>query len=49
MNQFELNKQIQQFILQKDKNAESYSTADRKFIAQYEGNGNGHGNGNGNG
>ena len=39
MNQFELNKQIQQFILQKDKNAESYSTADRKFIAQYEGSG----------
>lgn len=39
MNQFELNKQIQQFVLQKDKNAESYSTADRKFIAQYEGSG----------
>lgn len=39
MNQFELNKQIQQFILQKDKNTESYSTADRKFIAQYEGSG----------
>ena len=39
MNQFELNKQIQQFILQKDKNAESYSTADKKFIAQYEGSG----------
>ena len=39
MNQFELNKQIQQFILQKDKSAESYSTADRKFIAQYEGSG----------
>ena len=39
MNQFELNKQIQQFILQKDKNAESYSTADRKFIARYEGSG----------
>ena len=39
MNQFELNKQIQQFILQKDKNAESYSIADKKFIAQYEGSG----------
>ena len=39
MNQFELNKQIQQFVLQKDKNAETYSTADRKFIAQYEGSG----------
>jgi type I restriction-modification system DNA methylase subunit len=39
MNQFELNKQIQDFILQKDKNSESYSTADKKFIAQYEGSG----------
>ena len=39
MNQLELNKQIQQFIIQNDKNAESYSTADRKFIAQYEGSG----------
>ena len=39
MNQFELNKQIQDFILKKDKNSESYSTADKKFIAQYEGSG----------
>ena len=39
MNQFELNKQIEQFILKKDKNSDSYSTADKKFIAGYSGSG----------
>ena len=39
MNQFELNKQIEQFILKKDKNSESYSTADKMFIAGYSGSG----------
>jgi type I restriction-modification system DNA methylase subunit len=39
MNQFELNNQIEQFILKKDKNSESYSTADKKFIAGYSGSG----------
>jgi len=39
MNQFELNKQIQQLILQKDKAGETYSFDEKKFIAQYEGSG----------
>ncbi len=39
MNQFELNKQIQAFILKKDKAGEAYSLEDKKFIAQYEGSG----------
>lgn len=39
MNQFELNKQIQQLILKKDKAGETYSFDEKKFIAQYEGSG----------
>ena len=39
MNQFELNKQIQQLILKKDKASEAYSFDEKKFIAQYEGSG----------
>jgi len=39
MNQFELNKQIQQLILKKDKAGEAYSFDEKKFIAQYEGSG----------
>jgi type I restriction-modification system DNA methylase subunit len=39
MNQFELNKQIQQLILKKDKTGETYSFDEKKFIAQYEGSG----------
>jgi type I restriction-modification system DNA methylase subunit len=39
MNQFELNKQIQQLILKKDKAGEMYSFDEKKFIAQYEGSG----------
>ena len=39
MNQFELNKQIQQLILKKDKAGETYSFHEKKFIAQYEGSG----------
>ena len=39
MNQFELNKQIEQFILKKDKASESYSSEDKKFIAGYSGSG----------
>lgn len=39
MNQFELNKQIQQLILKKDKACETYSFDEKKFIAQYEGSG----------
>ena len=39
MNQFELNKQIQQLILKKDKADEAYSFDEKKFIAQYEGSG----------
>jgi type I restriction-modification system DNA methylase subunit len=39
MNQFELNKQIQQLILNKDKAGEAYSFDEKKFIAQYEGSG----------
>lgn len=39
MNQFELNKQIQQIILKKDKAGETYSFDEKKFIAQYEGSG----------
>lgn len=39
MNQFELNKQIQQLILKKDKTGEAYSFDEKKFIAQYEGSG----------
>ena len=39
MNQFELNKQIQQLILKKDKSGEAYSFDEKKFIAQYEGSG----------
>jgi hypothetical protein len=39
MNQFELNKQIHDFILKKDKAHEAYDFEDRKFIAQYEGSG----------
>jgi type I restriction-modification system DNA methylase subunit len=39
MNQFELNKQIQQLILKKDNAGEAYSFDEKKFIAQYEGSG----------
>jgi type I restriction-modification system DNA methylase subunit len=39
MNQFELNKQIQQLILKKDKASEAYSFDEKKFITQYEGSG----------
>jgi type I restriction-modification system DNA methylase subunit len=39
MNQFELNKQIQEFILKKDKAGEAYGLDDKKFIIQYEGSG----------
>ena len=39
MNQFELNKQIQQLILKKDMAGEAYSFDEKKFIAQYEGSG----------
>jgi type I restriction-modification system DNA methylase subunit len=39
MNHFELNKQIQQLILKKDKASEAYSFDEKKFIAQYEGSG----------
>jgi type I restriction-modification system DNA methylase subunit len=39
MNQFELNKQIQQLILKNDKAGETYSFDEKKFIAQYEGSG----------
>lgn len=39
MNQFELNKQIQQLILKKDKAGETYSFDEKKFIVQYEGSG----------
>lgn len=39
MNQFELNKQIQQLILKMDKAGETYSFDEKKFIAQYEGSG----------
>lgn len=39
MNQFELNKQVQQLILKKDKAGETYSFDEKKFIAQYEGSG----------
>jgi type I restriction-modification system DNA methylase subunit len=39
MNQFELNKQIQQLIQNKDKASEDYSQKDKQFIAQYEGSG----------
>jgi type I restriction-modification system DNA methylase subunit len=39
MNQFELNKQIQQLILKKDKAGETYSFDEKKFFAQYEGSG----------
>jgi type I restriction-modification system DNA methylase subunit len=39
MNQFELNKQIQQLILKKDKAGETYSFDEKKYIAQYEGSG----------
>ncbi len=39
MNQFELNKQIQQLILKKDKAGEAYGFDEKKFIAQYEGSG----------
>jgi type I restriction-modification system DNA methylase subunit len=39
MNQFELNKQIQQLIQNKDKASQDYSQKDKQFIAQYEGSG----------
>ena len=39
MNQFELNKQIQQLIQNKDKASQDYSEKDKQFIAQYEGSG----------
>jgi len=39
MNQFELNKEIEQLIQKKDKAKQDYSEKDKKFIAQYEGSG----------
>jgi type I restriction-modification system DNA methylase subunit len=37
VNQNQLNKEIENFIKQKDKSSESYSASDKKFIQQYEG------------
>ncbi|MEY4054117.1 MAG: hypothetical protein RL034_1035, partial [Bacteroidota bacterium] len=39
MNQFELNKEIEQLIQKKDKAKQDYSEKDKQFIAQYEGSG----------
>lgn len=39
MNQFELNKQIEEFIRRKDKAGEAYGFDDIAFITQYEGSG----------
>jgi hypothetical protein len=39
MNQFELNNQIEVFILKKDKASQAYGLDDKNFIAQYEGSG----------
>lgn len=38
-NQYQLNKEIESFILDKDKRNESYSQADIEFIQRYEGSG----------
>jgi hypothetical protein len=37
MNQYQLNSEIEAFILKKDAKKESYSLADIDFIQQYEG------------
>ena len=39
MNQFELNKEIEQLIQKKDKAKQDYSEKDKQFIAHYEGSG----------
>ncbi len=39
MNPFKLNQQIESLILEKDKAGKSYSDAEKKLIAQYEGSG----------
>lgn len=39
VNQYELNKQIEAFIIAKDENKEAYSKADLEFISQYAGSG----------
>ncbi len=39
MNQFELNNKIEALIKKKDATGDTYSQADKDFIAQYEGSG----------